>query len=566
MKQALRLNTVFFKGNPDCSRLPLQFVRLITFLLLIIGATAVAQAAESGLVTVDSFKSPKGSWSASAGKVRTTAEGGNMLVWSYPLSKKAAFIMSRSHMDRLRGAESFLLRIRSDRAGELAFRLDYPSGSAFWTKFPVGKKWTTVELPKTRIKHVFNLRKLDPDKVGVMYLVDLSGQDEGWRGKRTVWVDYIRVRSKNAVAVKPDPVQEVRIESQTAVPANRPFYLCMTPWPYDLTPGAIAETYTFLKKHTDMVGHHFDDGVPWQEALEQRPYHAKVRENLDYRVKQLPGWKVYLIVTPISWGRDRMAAYWGKEANRPRAGKWKRKKFDDPETIDAYVNFCRTLIKKFKPVYLTYGIEVNMLRARNKRAFDRYVNMTAKVYPRLKKEFPNLPMGLTFHVGTYAESPSDQRAVIEKLLPYMDFIGVSSYPYGEANRGRKKTFSDPKFIPTNWFRQIRDIAPDKPFAIAETGFIAEPFESKQYRVSIPGNDRWQAKYMEWLLQEAHTLNAEFVMWFVSRDYDQGWKRLKKMGFDDVAKTWKDTGLVDHAGRNRPALDIWRKWMKTPKRR
>jgi hypothetical protein len=224
------------------------------------------------------------------------------------------------------------------------------------------------------------------------------------------------------------------------------------------------------------------------------------------------------------------------------------------------------MIEQFRPTYLTYGIEVNMLRERNPKAFAKFATLAGQVYRRLKREHPDLLMGLTFHVGTFAVSPSEQREVVEQLLPFTDFIGVSSYPYGEANRQGGPTFADPGSIPQDWFRRIRNLAPEKPFAIAETGFLAEPFTSNMFRVNLPGNAEWQADYLQWLLEEAYELDAQFVMWFMPRDYDLFWKKLEKLGFDDIAKTWRDTGLWDETGRARPALNVWRQWLELPLQR
>jgi hypothetical protein len=57
--------------------------------------------------------------------------------------------------------------------------------------------------------------------------------------------------------------------------------------------------------------------------------------------------------------RNDLAAYWG--GDEAGVKKWKGRKLDDPETILAYTRFCRRMIDKFKPDYLAYGVEVNML-------------------------------------------------------------------------------------------------------------------------------------------------------------------------------------------------------------
>ena len=347
------------------------------------------------------------------------------------------------------------------------------------------------------------------------------------------------------------------------LPASRPFYMGMTPWPYDFTPEAIADTYRFLGEHTDLIAHHLDDGVPWAEALAATPFPPKVRENLAYRAAQSDNRTIYLAMTPIAIGRDGLAGDWGEQSNAQRTGPWTGKDFDDPDVITAYANFCERLIELFHPAFVTYGIEVNVLLEKNPRSFDRYVEMTRRVYTQLKAKHPDLPLILSIQLETYMKAPREQEAAIRQLLPYTDFIAVSSYPYGAAD-GNGRTYADPSTLPRDWFRRIAALAPDKPFAVAETGFQAEDFVLGG-QVAIPGNARWQARYVRWLFREADALNARFVVWFVPRDYDLLWERLERMGLPELFKSWRDTGLRDEHGHDRPSLRIWDAWLTVHRR-
>ncbi|RIL07155.1 MAG: hypothetical protein DCC71_04060 [Proteobacteria bacterium] len=525
-----------------------------------VAGTAAAQTPRA--VTVASFDDA-GDWSASAGSVR--ARNG-ALEWRYDLSGDAVYVTTTTGTERMQGATAFLLRVRSDRPGELAFRVDQDGGTAFFTRIQVGSEWTDVRLEKEQVRHAFGFKKLDPDRIERVYLVDLSAKEHDWDGPRTVWIDSLAVLSTAApAAAQPAAGAAAVARSDLARADSRSFYLAMTPWPYDFTPQAVSYTYGLIDEHADLVAHHFDEGVPWPEALEGRPWHEKIRENLDYRVKQLPGKKRYLALTPLSPGRDGLALHWTHEPNQKLPKEWKSKSFDDPEVVTAYVNYCRAMIEKFQPIYVNYGIESNILAERNGRAFPSYVKMTAEVYRRLKAEFPNLPLFLSFHIGSLEEDRSDQRKAIGQLLPYSDFVTVSTYPYGEKHRDKSGSYADPNELPKDWLRQVASLAPNKPFAVAETGFIAQKFEAKKLRIEVPGNERHQVEYVRWLLQEVQALNGEFVVWFVPRDYDAFWKRLEKMGMSEVFKTWQDTGLVDEAGNQRGALAVWDSWLALPRR-
>jgi len=338
----------------------------------------------------------------------------------------------------------------------------------------------------------------------------------------------------------------------------------MTPWPYDLTEEAVEETYRMLRKHTDLIVHHFDEGVPWQEALEGKPYHPKVLSEIERRIGHLEkGKKVYIAITPQAHDRKSLADYWGEETSTKRIGKWKDKSFDDPDVIKAYINFARFMIRKFHPDFMAYGIEVDGGLRDTDPEFEGFLVLAEEVYTTLKSENPDLPLFLTFQTGSFSVDTETMRRVDKSLLRFSDYVAISTYPYwlpdkpwvGEA---------DPRDLPADWFSQMARLAPEKPFAVSETGYIAEDFVLKKYGVNIKGREEWQAEYVQFLLNKANELNAKFVVWFVMRDYDLGWKRLERLGFDEGYKTWRDTGLIDGDGNPRKSLKIWDAWLKLPK--
>jgi len=349
--------------------------------------------------------------------------------------------------------------------------------------------------------------------------------------------------------------EEVEEELNISLPESRSFYMGMTPFPYDITPEAALETFKLVREHGDIVRIWFDTGIPWPEAFEGKPYHPNVEDAINSKLSQLgEGQRVYLSLTPISEFRTGLAGYWGEEENMERPGEWKNKGFDDPEIITAYINFCRYMIQKFKPDFMAYAIEVNDLAKSNPNAFDKFVILAAQVYKTLKKENPTLPIFLTIKVGTFYEDEASQRAAIEKVLPYTDYIVVSSYPF--------QYYADPKEIPEDWFSRIADLAPEKPFAVAETAFTAENVVIEKYGINIPGNERWQAEYLQILLTKANELNAKFVIWFCPVDYDLLWEKIKDFT-DEGMKFWRDTGLINEKMEARPSLKIWDAWLKLP---
>ena len=90
--------------------------------------------------------------------------------------------------------------------------------------------------------------------------------------------------------------------------AGRSFHLAFTPLPPDATEAALDWTYRAIGDHADLIAHHFDDGVPWPEALARSAYPPLVKNEIRQRRERTPGaLRTYLAVTPISILRDGLA-------------------------------------------------------------------------------------------------------------------------------------------------------------------------------------------------------------------------------------------------------------------
>ncbi len=339
------------------------------------------------------------------------------------------------------------------------------------------------------------------------------------------------------------------------LPDNRSFYMGFTPFPYDFTTDAINYTYDLINEKGDIIAHHLDEGIPWTEALNDEPYHQNVINQINIRLDETEeGKKIYLAVTPISQGRDALALYWGEEENMTLPAGWETKEFDDPDVITAYLNYCRYMIGEFQPDFFAYGIEVNDLYLNSPDLFDNYLNFINSVYSSLKGDFPDLPVFLSFSVSELTE---DSLIAIEDLIPYTDYMAVSYYPYMGG-------ITNPVDIPDNWYQPLIDIAQGKPFAVAETGFLAETLILDDYNLILEGKPIWQNNYLDRLLQDMNEIDAELLIWFVFRDYDLAWEEIKNLGFDELFKIWKDTGLVSGDGTDRIAMDVWKSWLRINK--
>ena len=364
------------------------------------------------------------------------------------------------------------------------------------------------------------------------------------------------VSSRLALCVEPTD-HEALNNGQGLINA-RPFLMGFTPFHFSWIEDRLPETYQLLHKHSDLIAYHFDEGIPWPEAFADKPFHANVEAELRFRKAQLrPGDHVYVAVTPINFARDGLADYWQEKEQLKRPGEWEDLALDDPKVIEAYTKYCIRLIETFNPTYFVYGVEVNLLASNNPAAYKQFQTLAASVYPTLKRKFPNLPIALSFYLHP-PEKWKQTHELVAPLLSFTDLYAVSTYPY-MAIGSDGYTVDE---IPENWLKQTRQIAPGKPFAIAETGYIAEDFEV--LTKTMPGSPEGQKRYMERLLREAAELDAQFVVWFVIADYDELWGVLKWMVmFNPLMRAWKDTGLYDGELNPRPALSVWNDWLAKP---
>jgi hypothetical protein len=342
------------------------------------------------------------------------------------------------------------------------------------------------------------------------------------------------------------------------LPGLRSFRLGFTPDDLLSTPDVSATVYEALAKHADLVAFHLGQGVPWEEALREQPFPPVVEQYLAkwsrLKSRLRSDQAVYLAVTPLKLQRNGIAAYWGGDTAGVQ--KWKGLSLDDPETILAYTRFCRVMIRRFKPDYFAYGVEANMLAEASPRTFERFLVLAKQVYETLRAENPKLPIFLTLQIDLFHKHRARQEPAIAKLLPFSDFIAVSTYPYMEGY--------SPQTMPEDWFADAAALDPAKPFAIAETGFIAEEsYHNWQNGKTVEGSEAAQAAYVRSLLRSAERQKARFVVWFFPQDVDEFWRGQKNPLVRMFVKIWRDSGLVDGGGREREGLKEWDLWLQRP---
>lgn len=338
-------------------------------------------------------------------------------------------------------------------------------------------------------------------------------------------------------------------------PPERNFFMGFTPFPYDISQEAVEYVYGKIAADADIISHHFDDGIPWSEALNGSDFHQNIISDWQYRLANTPASnKLLLSVTPISFTRDSLARYKGETGSMPLTPPWDTISFNHPDVKEAYFNYCTRIMDFFKPDYFAIGIEVNLLMKLKPALWNKYLDLHKYVYQKIKTLDPVFPVLVSFTGMDLVESYTDANhadmiKALNDILPYTDFYGLSVYPF-------LSNFTCDS-IPADMFDKILSLS-TKPVCITETGYPAEYFTVYGGSVIFNGSPEKQNTYLTLLLNEAQESNLQFVINFVLRDYDALWAAIGSP--DDVNKLWRDTGLYDQDGNPRQAHQTWMNWL------
>ncbi len=106
----------------------------------------------------------------------------------------------------------------------------------------------------------------------------------------------------------------------------RTYRLGFTPFPYDISQAAIDYVYTAIGNDADIIAHHFDEGIPWPEALAGSAYNQNVLDDWDQRKSKTPsGHKIYVAIGGPEWAivwRD-TGVYDENGVSRPALDLWR---------------------------------------------------------------------------------------------------------------------------------------------------------------------------------------------------------------------------------------------------
>ena len=333
----------------------------------------------------------------------------------------------------------------------------------------------------------------------------------------------------------------------------RPFHLGFTRWPADLTAEGALAAQNFAQAHGDIVSVMFIGGIPWEEALEGKPFSKDVENNFAYHPPD--GKKLFLSISPLNMDRSGLAPYWGEKDNLPLPPAWKGRALNSPEVKRAFLNFTRRAISAMRPDYLAIGIELNVLLSKSPAKWPEVKELYRETYQALKKQYPDLPVFFTTEVMHYKKLASeakdkDQEGEVADLMKQSDLFAMSVYPH--------MSYDVPRPVPAGFL----DFATrfKKPIAVSESGMPSRDAELKTFKLTLRGSEADQKIFTELVFRAAARDRYVFVINFATTDFEKLCAKLPAP-MDDIGRVWAYTGMQTSDARPKPALAVWDAWLK-----
>ncbi len=334
-------------------------------------------------------------------------------------------------------------------------------------------------------------------------------------------------------------------EAPCLVPiSERNFKMGFTSWPFGPNLQDVDDTYAFLAANGDIYAEHIDNQIPWNAWINDLPLPTNFTNEITGKVnRKIAGKQLLLSVSLLNSNRDELAT--DMDGTVPSYTN-----LDDTDLKNAYFKHIDYLVDAFNPDYLVIAIEVNELLLRSPDKWEGYKNLIVEVTSRTRQAYPNLQIAesVSLH-NLYEPDVTDPSAFINAIFDRIsqnDFVAISFYPF------LKNLSTKAEFQAALDFLHSRV---NRPIAFVETSQIAENLEIPNLNVSIAGNAAEQQLYLETLLENAETQDYAFIIWWAHRDFDALWATFPD-AVKDLGQIWRDTGLLDENGTERPAFTAW----------
>lgn len=334
----------------------------------------------------------------------------------------------------------------------------------------------------------------------------------------------------------------------------KPPYFGFTPFPYDFSLEAGVKTRKIVAANSTIYALHFDDGIPWKQALNDAPWPVRVQKEWDDQAKAIPpGHKIYLGLAPLATDRKTLAPATGEEKRLPMPPELRDAALDDPQVERAYLDYVRRAVRQFKPDFVNLGIEAGGVLLRDRERWKQFERLYDHVRLALKQQSPDLQIGISFSLG-HLRAPANAE-LAKSLMAKSDYLGLSFYPSASAFDEKfglppLDSGKDAWRKPLAWVQAYTD----KPIALCETGYSTKDINIPQFDLHMKGDAQLQAEYVGDLFEIARRDRYAFVIWFLAIDYDNLYARMPPGS--EVMQLWRNIGLLDGDLRPKPAWPIW----------
>lgn len=331
--------------------------------------------------------------------------------------------------------------------------------------------------------------------------------------------------------------------------SQRNFNMGFSTWSFGPNEANKNETYQFIALNSDIYSEQIDNKIPWSAWINNSSLPTEFLNEINYRVSnRLSNHKLVLSVSLLNTDRnDLLEDYDGTIPNYST--------LNDTNIENAYFKHLEYLILKFNPDYLVIAMEVNELKINSETKWTEYKLLINNIRRRIRNAYPNLPLAesVTLH-NWYNPEVANQADYISEISNYVnqnsDFAAISYYPFFKGQHTKTE------------FQQAFDFLHSEvtiPISFVETTHLAENLVINSINLSIQSDECEQKEYLITLLLNAYHQNYEFVIWWAYRDYDKLWETFPAE-YKDLGKIWRDTGLLDENGSERPSLTIWKEIM------
>jgi hypothetical protein len=331
--------------------------------------------------------------------------------------------------------------------------------------------------------------------------------------------------------------------SDTSLPA-RTYAMGFTGFPPKADLTSILQTIDLWHRRAD-TGLILNE-VPWDSLLAGKTAESLVHNNqlgLANYYRQL-GLRVIASIDPTN-GLDRSS----NSAALVAAGR----SLTEPAIQALYVNYVVAMQTVIHPDYIGIASETNLIRAAAPDSLYQAVVHAANLASTqilladpAAKLFTTVQVEVAWGRLSSPPGPYVGVAVDRAAFPFIDALGLSSYPYLGG-------FTDPDSIPIDYYDRLDDGAPI-PMMVIEGGWSS-------VTVSSTTTDRaMQKRYIE--RHEAILDKANAIGWFQITFTDLD---LASLGLPPSATPFAYLGLVDVDLQAKPALAAWDAAFDRPKR-